>query len=103
DGDRVVAADADQDVVRVRHRDRVGVAADLGARQRVGADRLDPLFRGGVGYRHAVVVGVGDEERVAVAIERGRLQADGDFAFGFLAAEVDDGDGAGVGGAGRGI
>ena len=67
-GDRVVPADADQHVVRVGHADRVRVAADVAPGTGLVCTVCATLFVVLVDHREAVVVGVGDEQRVAVLV-----------------------------------
>ena len=93
--DRVVAPDADEHVGRVGHVDRVRVAPHLRARHRVGPDGLGDPVRLLVDHRQAVVVRVGDEQGVAVLVERGRLEPNRDLLHLLSGLQVDLRDGAG--------
>jgi hypothetical protein len=75
DGDRVVPIEADREVGRVKHFQRVGLAAIGIAGNRVDVEGLaDPLL-GGVDHGHGVVVGVGDDQVGSAGEHRRRLDA----------------------------
>ena len=88
--------------MRVGHGDRVRVAADGGAGQRVHVHRLQNVAGARADEREGVVVGVGDHQRaVGGQVLGGRLEADVDLLDGRALGEVDLGHGAGGSGAGN--